>query len=122
MSRIPPGTDATPPAPQTITQLGKTSTTYAIKLIKLHSIRTVAYQTFAVPDPEVFVYFDSLNVHRQYERLVYDTPGFLSALGGSVGLYLGLSCFSCMLLVLDSVPMLVAACCAQTRKIIVWNV
>ncbi len=43
-------------------------------------------------DVKVYVYYDSLLVKHQYERLVYDSPGFLSALGGSLGLYLGLSC------------------------------
>ena len=40
----------------------------------------------------VYVYYDNLIVHRQYERLTYDVPAFLSALGGSLGLYLGFSC------------------------------
>ncbi len=39
----------------------------------------------------IFLYFDDLLVQRRYERLVYDTPAFLSTLGGSLGLYLGLS-------------------------------
>ncbi len=44
-------------------------------------------------DVKVYVYYDTLHVRKQYERLIYDLPGFLSALGGSLGLYLGLSCF-----------------------------
>jgi hypothetical protein len=50
------------------------------------------------------VYYDSLTVQRQYERLIYDVPGFLSALGGSMGLYLGLSVLSILFLFVDAVP------------------
>jgi hypothetical protein len=48
------------------------------------------------------VYYDSLTVQRQYERVIYDVPGFLSALGGSMALYLGLSVL--LFLLVDAVP------------------
>ncbi len=44
-----------------------------------------------MPYSYLSLYYDTMNVERRYERLLYDTPGFLSALGGSLGLYLGLS-------------------------------
>jgi hypothetical protein len=51
-----------------------------------------------------YVYYDSLTVQRQYERLIYDIPGFLSALGGSLGLFLGLSVLSGLFLLVDALP------------------
>ena len=42
----------------------------------------------------LFVYYDNLVVPRQFERLVYDTPALISALGGSLGLTLGMSFLS----------------------------
>jgi hypothetical protein len=48
------------------------------------------------------VYYNSLTVQRQYEQVIYDVPGFLSALGGSMALYLGLSVL--LFLLVDAVP------------------
>jgi hypothetical protein len=53
---------------------------------------------------KLFLYYDSLTVQRQYERLIYNVPGFLSVLGGSIGLYLGLSVLSILFLLMDAFP------------------
>ncbi len=50
-----------------------------------------------------YVYYDSLTVQRQYERLIYDNPAFMSALGGGLGLWLGFSGFGCLRTLSDAV-------------------
>lgn len=47
----------------------------------------------------IFFYFDSLLVERRSEVLVYDIPAFFSALGGTLGLYVGFSMLSVMTIV-----------------------
>ena len=43
---------------------------------------------------KMYPYYDSSAVEKQSEVLVYDIPKFLSAIGGTLGLYLGFSCLS----------------------------
>ena len=43
---------------------------------------------------KMYTYFDSMVVESQSEILIYDWPKFLSAIGGTLGLYLGFSCLS----------------------------
>ncbi len=67
---------------------------FMTKNIFLLSFRPIRFSfsdnSFAV----LYVIYDSLLVQHQYERLIYDASQLLSALGGSVGLTLGLSLFS----------------------------
>ncbi len=58
----------------------------------------------------MFVYYDTVLVKRHFERLIYDLPGFLSALGGSLGLYLGLSCLSVLYGLIEVYPKLSTGC------------
>jgi hypothetical protein len=65
------------------------------------------FNSFQAPEKpflRMYLYYDTLIVQRQYERLIYDVPGFLSALGGSMGLYLGLSVLSILFLLMDAFP------------------
>lgn len=65
---------------------------------------TYMTRTNHFPEPEgknksehelkMYVYYDTLMVEKQREVLVYDVPGFLSAAGGTLGLYLGFSCLT----------------------------
>ncbi len=49
-----------------------------------------------------FTYLSNMvEEHEEYE--VYDFSGIVAALGGSLGLFLGFSCFSCLWAVCDSV-------------------
>ena len=43
---------------------------------------------------EVYTYYDTNSVQLQKEILIYDWPRFLSAIGGTLGLYIGFSCLS----------------------------
>ena len=43
---------------------------------------------------KMHTYYDTMVVEQQNEILVYDWSRFLSALGGTLGLYLGFSCFT----------------------------
>jgi hypothetical protein len=51
----------------------------------------------------IYVYYDNLVVSTTLERLVYDIPAFLSAMGGSLGLYLGFSCLEILFRTVDEV-------------------
>ncbi len=55
-------------------------------------LRTDSYPVQYAQPPSVTISYNSLDVLVQSQRLVYDLPSFLSALGGSLGLYLGMSC------------------------------
>ena len=50
---------------------------------------------------KMHTYFDTMAVEIQEEILVYDWPRFLSALGGTLGLYLGFSCFSVLIFLIE---------------------
>ncbi len=64
--------------------------------------RTMFFRPYMPGSKRVlFPFYDTTVVEKQYERLIYDLPGFLSALGGSVGLYLGLSCVSVIYTFID---------------------
>ncbi len=69
----------------------------------IFSSNSLRFNNFPDPNPRVviYTYYDHLLVQKQYERLIYDVPGFLSALGGSLGLYLGLSCLTFVYALID---------------------
>ena len=54
----------------------------------------------------MYTYFDSMIVEIQNEILIYDWPKFLSAIGGTLSLYLGFSCLSMLLVILASAKQL----------------
>ena len=49
----------------------------------------------------LFFYYSSLVVEKRVETLVYDIGGFLSAAGGNMGLWLGLSFLTILFAVID---------------------
>ena len=55
----------------------------------------------------MYTYFDSMIVEIQNEILIYDWPKFLSAIGGTLSLYLGFSCLSMLLVILSSMKRIV---------------
>ena len=61
------------------------------------------------------VYYDSLVVEQQREVLLYDVPGFLSALGGTLGLYLGFSILSTLLYLVEKGRRWNMPCCKNEK-------
>ena len=45
--------------------------------------------------------YSSMLIEEQTETLVYDVVNMLSSVGGNLGLFLGLSCFSCLMYLLE---------------------
>ncbi len=68
------------------------------------------------PSRAIYPFYDSVTVEKQYERLIYDLPGFLSALGGSIGLYLGLSCVSVIYTFVDALSATIATRTGAARS------
>jgi hypothetical protein len=64
--------------------------------------RFISFQAREKPFLRMWVYYNNLIVQRQYERPIYDLPGFLSALGGSMGLFLGLSVLGILFLLVEA--------------------
>ena len=55
-------------------------------------------------DDNVFylrIVYSTLNIEQNVETLVYDAGSFLAALGGNLGLFLGFSCLSCILTIIN---------------------
>ena len=51
----------------------------------------------------VYIAYETLHVEERTETLVVDAGAFLAAVGGNLGLFLGFSCFSCFLMIIDLV-------------------
>lgn len=45
--------------------------------------------------------FETMDIEKQEENLVYDSGSFFAAVGGNLGLFLGFSCFSIIVAVVD---------------------
>lgn len=54
---------------------------------------------------KMYTYFDTMVVETQNEILIYNWPKFLSAIGGTLGLYLGFSCLSSFFYIVKSVDL-----------------
>jgi hypothetical protein len=50
----------------------------------------------------VYLLYDSTIVQRSEETLLYDVPALLSAVGGSLGLFLGFSCITMFFYAIDN--------------------
>jgi hypothetical protein len=50
----------------------------------------------------VYLLYDSTIVQKSEEMLLYDTPALLSAVGGSLGLFLGFSCITVFFYAIDN--------------------
>ena len=56
-------------------------------------------------DNDVFdlqVFFKSMNIEEKTETFVYDIGNFLTAAGGNLGLFMGFSCLSVMIALIDN--------------------
>jgi hypothetical protein len=56
------------------------------------------------PFLSMYLSYYNLIFQQQYKCLIYDVPGFFSALGGSMGLYLGPSVLSILFLLVVPFP------------------
>ena len=45
--------------------------------------------------------FETMDIEKQEENLVYDSGSFFAAIGGNLGLFLGFSCFSIIVAAID---------------------
>ena len=45
--------------------------------------------------------FETMDIERQEENLIYDSGSFFATVGGNLGLFLGFSCFSVIIAVVD---------------------
>ncbi len=50
----------------------------------------------------VYMFYNSTIVQKSEETLLYDVPALLSAVGGSLGLFLGFSCITIFFYAIDN--------------------
>ena len=50
---------------------------------------------------QIYLGYTDLTIKREFERLLYSFPDLLSAMGGSIGLMLGFSCYSILVEIID---------------------
>ncbi len=63
----------------------------------------------------LFFYYDRTDVKHQYERLIYDVPQLVSALGGSLGLAMGMSFLTSLCSLVDFVEDWMAKKCKRGK-------
>jgi len=51
---------------------------------------------------ELFVFFKSMDVEKRTETFVYDVGNFLTAAGGNLGLFMGFSCLTILIALIDN--------------------
>ena len=56
---------------------------------------------FAKEYYSIFASFETMNIEKHEENLVYDSGSFFAAIGGNLGLFLGFSCFSIIVAAVD---------------------
>ena len=76
-------------------------TIYAARLNKFHlnsDLLSDKEAAAGVRDSIVFmsIGFETFNTEQNFETLIYDTGNFLTQIGGNLGLFLGISCFSAL--------------------------
>jgi len=74
-------------------------TVYMTKLYKFHKNNYLGeYEEAAADQRNSFVFvsigYETLNTELHFESLIYDTGNLLTQIGGNLGLFLGVSCFS----------------------------
>ncbi len=77
---------------------GCMQTKYQVQSIEYYNTLTTG---FSNGEFILFVYFGSLNVEHKTEKYIYGFDTALVAVGGSMGLFLGLSCTSIFLFIID---------------------
>ena len=51
----------------------------------------------------IFASFETMDIEKHEENLIYDSGSFFAAVGGNLGLFLGFSCFSIIVAAIDFV-------------------
>ena len=78
-----------------------TQTTHFVKTTTFHQNSFIDQKTVSQFDGKIFYFnmnYDSFSIERSIETLRYDLVDFLTQAGGNLGLFLGCSCFSVLIL------------------------